>query len=127
MPDNTEVANAVIDALNAVQDAQGKMVTCSDGILSEQGKFPPLLAALGGKMASLTTDTTKVGGIWCTSGYQYASKSKIPAGGTWLVCYATSFPYTGDRAVGTDIAVAPGGFQLGQGMYAWWNMCIRIS
>ena len=127
IPTNAEVVKAVIGAVGAVRNTYSTMESYSNDLLTAKEKFPPLQEAVAGKQATLTTDTTKVGGVWSTSGYYYATKNKIPAGGTWLIFYVTSFPYTGDRAVGTDVAVVPGGFTLGKGMYAWWNMCIRIS
>lgn len=126
-PTYAEVVKEIIGAIGAVQDAHDTIAVSANDLLTAQEKFPPLEKAVAGKQGTLTTDTTKVGGIWSTSGYYYVTKNKIPAGGTWLIFYATSFPYTGDRAVGTSIDVVPGGFTLGKGLHAWWNLCIRIS
>lgn len=122
-----EVVNAVTNALNAVRDASDKMLTNSNEFLSEKDTLPALQAALNGKQGMLTTDTTKVGGLWSTSSYSYATKDTLPAGGSWIVFYCTSFLYGSDRASGTNMVIRPGGWKLAIGAYSWWNICFRIA
>ena len=126
-PTNAEVVKAVISAVGAVQDAHGTMVTGDRDLSALRAKFPLLQSALNGKLNTLSMDTTKIGGMWATTSYELASKGSLPAGGTWIILYCTSFKYGSDRAASTAVSIYPGGTKITTVSYDWWCLCIRIS
>ena len=127
-PTYAEVVKEVIGAVGAVQDAHATMAGCANDLLTAKEKFPVLEEALAGKQGTFTNDTTKVGAIYMCQSYTTATikKQTLPAGGTWLCFYCTSFPYGSDRAAGVDLGFYPGG-TVCSGLYAWWVLSFRVS